>query len=80
MAADRSVKRTVGGQAFKVTTPGRVLYPATGTTKTQVIDYYLAVAEVMLPHLAGRDAVHTVPAPFSCWSAPSSSAPPAAHR
>lgn len=39
-----------------MTTPGRVLYPATGTTKLQVIDYYLAVAEVMLPQLAARPA------------------------
>lgn len=39
-----------------MTTPGRVFYPATGTTKTDVIDYYLAVAGVMLPHLVGRPA------------------------
>ncbi|MEJ7648195.1 MAG: non-homologous end-joining DNA ligase [Nakamurella sp.] len=46
--------RTVGGQEFKVTTPERVFYPAAGTTKADVIDYYLAIADVMLPHLAGR--------------------------
>lgn len=32
----------------------KVMYPATGTTKADVIAHYLAVAEVMLPHLAGR--------------------------
>ncbi|MEV6216162.1 ATP-dependent DNA ligase [Nocardia sp. NPDC051833] len=30
------------------------LYPATGTTKGEVIAYYSAIAEAMLPHLAGR--------------------------
>jgi bifunctional non-homologous end joining protein LigD len=31
-----------------------VLYPATGFTKGQVIDYYTRVAPVLLPHLRGR--------------------------
>jgi bifunctional non-homologous end joining protein LigD len=56
VAADRPGKRTVAGQTFKVTTPGRVLYPGTGTTKAEVIDYYLAVAGVLLPLMAGRPA------------------------
>ena len=46
----------VAGQEFKVSTPERVLYPAAGTTKADVIDYYLQVADVLLPHLAGRPA------------------------
>jgi hypothetical protein len=33
-----------------------VLYPATGTTKADVIAYYAAVANVMVPHLTGRPA------------------------
>ena len=53
---DRVTTRSVAGQDFKVTTPGRVFYPEAGTTKADVIDYYLQVAEVMLPHLAGRPA------------------------
>ena len=32
----------------------RVLYPATGTTKAEVIDYYVRVSPVLLPHVAGR--------------------------
>lgn len=32
----------------------KVLYPATGTAKGEVIDYYAAIASAMLPHLAGR--------------------------
>jgi bifunctional non-homologous end joining protein LigD len=31
-----------------------VLYPATGFTKGQVIDYYATIAPVLLPHLEGR--------------------------
>ena len=38
----------------KLTNPDKVLYPATGTTKAEVFDYYLAVAQAMLPHIAGR--------------------------
>jgi bifunctional non-homologous end joining protein LigD len=32
----------------------KVMYPATGFTKGQVIDYYARIAPVMLPHLKGR--------------------------
>jgi DNA ligase D-like protein (predicted polymerase) len=32
----------------------KVLYPATGTTKGEVLDYYARVAPLMLPHLARR--------------------------
>jgi bifunctional non-homologous end joining protein LigD len=32
----------------------KVLYPATGFTKGEVIDYYRGVAAAILPHLAGR--------------------------
>ncbi|CAA0114201.1 Multifunctional non-homologous end joining protein LigD [Mycolicibacterium vanbaalenii] len=38
----------------KLTNPDKVLYPATGTTKGHVFDYYVGVAEAMLPHIAGR--------------------------
>jgi bifunctional non-homologous end joining protein LigD len=34
--------------------PGKVLYPLTGTTKADVLAHYLAVADVMLPHLRDR--------------------------
>jgi bifunctional non-homologous end joining protein LigD len=32
----------------------KVMYPATGTTKSEVIAYYAAVAPVMLPHIRDR--------------------------
>ncbi|MGH3566622.1 MAG: non-homologous end-joining DNA ligase, partial [Pseudonocardia sp.] len=38
----------------RLTNPKKVLYPLTGTTKSNVLDHYLAVAEVMLPHLRDR--------------------------
>ena len=38
----------------KLTNPRKVLYPLTGTTKADVLAYYLAVADVMLPHLRDR--------------------------
>ena len=40
----------------KLTNPDKVLYPATGTTKQEVFDYYVNVAGAMLPHIAGRAA------------------------
>jgi bifunctional non-homologous end joining protein LigD len=40
----------------KLTNADKVLYPATGTTKADVFDYYTRIAEVMLPHIAGRAA------------------------
>ena len=33
-----------------------MLYPDSGFTKSQVIDYYARIAEVMLPHLVRRPA------------------------
>jgi bifunctional non-homologous end joining protein LigD len=38
----------------RLTNPDKVLYPATGTTKAEVFDYYVNIAEVMIPHIAGR--------------------------
>lgn len=34
----------------------KVLYPGTGTTKGEVIAYYSAITEAVLPHIAGRPA------------------------
>lgn len=44
----------VDGRELSLSNLDKVLYPASGTTKAQVIDYYTRVAEVMLPHLRGR--------------------------
>lgn len=47
---------TIDGRLLRLTNPDKVLYPATGTTKAEVIAYYVEVAPWLLPHLAGRPA------------------------
>lgn len=44
----------VGGRRLKLTNLEKVLYPATGFTKGQVIDYYARIAPVLVPHLAWK--------------------------
>ena len=44
----------IEGKHLKLSNLEKVLYPATGFTKGQVIDYYARIAPVLLPHLAGR--------------------------
>ncbi len=44
----------VGGRELKLTNSGKVLYPETGFTKGQLIEYYATVAPVLLAHLQGR--------------------------
>src|SRR5271163_4779587 len=39
-----------------LTNAEKVFYPATGTTKADIFDYYTRIAEVMVPHIAGRPA------------------------
>ncbi|MGO2740609.1 MAG: hypothetical protein ACTIAP_06400, partial [Cellulosimicrobium funkei] len=46
----------VGGHRLRLTNLDKVLYPATGTTKADVLAYLAAVADVMLPHCANRPA------------------------
>ena len=46
--------RVIDGCRLEVSNLDKVLYPSTGTTKGEVIDYYIAVAPAMLPHMAGR--------------------------
>jgi bifunctional non-homologous end joining protein LigD len=43
----------IGSRVLKVTNLDKVLYP-TGFTKGQVIDYYVQIAPVLLPHLKGH--------------------------
>ncbi|MET0235701.1 MAG: non-homologous end-joining DNA ligase [Kibdelosporangium sp.] len=44
----------VDGRRLKLSNLEKVLYPESGFTKGQVIDYYARIAPVLLPHLAGR--------------------------
>jgi bifunctional non-homologous end joining protein LigD len=44
----------VQGRKLSLTNLDKVLYPATGFTKGQVVDYYVRIAPYLVPHLAGR--------------------------
>lgn len=44
----------VEGRQIRLSNLDKILYPRTGFTKGQVIDYYVRVAPVLLPHLSGR--------------------------
>jgi bifunctional non-homologous end joining protein LigD len=50
MAGKASVVE-IQGKHLSLTNLDKVLYPATGFTKGQVIDYYARIAPVLLPHL-----------------------------
>ena len=52
--ADQIVE--VGGHRLKLTNLDKVLYPETGTTKAEVLDYYSRVAEYLIPHAKDRAA------------------------
>lgn len=67
-AKGRGERVQVGGHALQLTNLDKVLWPETGTTKSDVLAYYAAVAEWMLPHVEGRPAtrkrwVHGVEGP-----------------
>ncbi|MBB5640853.1 ATP-dependent DNA ligase [Cryobacterium roopkundense] len=46
----------VGGHRLTLTHLDKVLYPETGTTKADVLEYYATVADVLISHAAGRPA------------------------
>jgi bifunctional non-homologous end joining protein LigD len=52
--APLSLRGLGGDRTIVVRRSDKVLYPATGLTKRGVIDYYEAVAPVLLPHLRDR--------------------------
>jgi len=45
---------SVDGRTLTLTNLAKVLYPATGFTKAEVLSYYQQVAPVLLPHITGR--------------------------
>jgi len=45
---------TVAGKKLSVSNLDKVLYPKVGFTKGEVIDYYIRIAPVLLPHLKDR--------------------------
>src|ERR1700741_3785280 len=55
--AKEASKRTsveVGSRTLTLSNLDKVLYPKVGFTKAQVIDYYIRIAPVLLPHLKRR--------------------------
>jgi bifunctional non-homologous end joining protein LigD len=44
----------VDGHRLKVSNLAKVLYPEAGFTKAEVIDYYVRIAPVLLPHIGDR--------------------------
>jgi bifunctional non-homologous end joining protein LigD len=44
----------VQGRKLSLTNLEKILYPASGFTKGEVVDYYARIAPVLVPHLAGR--------------------------
>jgi bifunctional non-homologous end joining protein LigD len=44
----------IAGRQVPVSNLGKVFYPSTGFTKAQIIDYYIRVSPVLLPHLKNR--------------------------
>ncbi len=52
MAAKAREEAEIAG--VRLTSPEKVLYPEQGTTKRELAEYYLAVADHMLPHVVRR--------------------------
>ena len=52
MGKDSTVE--IQGKHLKLSNLEKVLYPKVGFTKAQVIDYYIRIAPVLLPHLKNR--------------------------
>lgn len=59
MPTDPATRVEVGGRELSLSNLDKVLYPASGTTKAEVIDYYARVGTWMLPHLRGRPVTLT---------------------
>lgn len=54
MPGSRARPVTIDGRRLALTNLDKVLYPETGTTKAEVLEYIATIAPVMLPHLRGR--------------------------
>ncbi len=44
----------VGGRALKLTNLDKVFWPELALTKRDLIEYYYAIADLLLPHLRDR--------------------------
>jgi bifunctional non-homologous end joining protein LigD len=48
------MEAVISSRGLRVRHLDRVVYPRTGTTKGELLDYYVRIADVMLPHLRDR--------------------------
>ena len=75
MSGSRARPVDIDGRRLALTNLDKVLYPETGTTKAEVLEYYATLAPVLLPHLRGRpvtrkrwvDGVGTAESPGSVF-------------
>lgn len=54
--AKQEQRVTVGNRTITLTNLDKVLYPETGTTKGEVLDYYARIGDVLIPHAKDRPA------------------------
>ena len=54
MSAGDKIAVQVEGRDLTLTNLAKVLYPADGFTKAEVLDYYQRISPVLLPHIVGR--------------------------
>jgi bifunctional non-homologous end joining protein LigD len=51
---EKEASREIGGRSLKFTNLNKVYYPDEGYTKRDVLNYYAAIADLILPHLKDR--------------------------
>jgi bifunctional non-homologous end joining protein LigD len=51
---EKEATRDIGGHTLKFTNLNKVFYPDEGYTKRDVLNYYAAIADLILPHLKDR--------------------------
>ena len=61
--ASNDVHVDVEGRTLKLSNLDKVLYPGTGTTKGEVLNYYASISGVLLPHLADRPVTRIASVP-----------------
>src|SRR5688572_3764287 len=52
--ADDATVREIAGREVRISSPDRVLFEETGTTKLGLVEYYESVAEPLLRTMGGR--------------------------
>ena len=52
--SNSSTRTVIDGRELSVSNLDKIFYPQRGFTKGQLIDYYVRIADAMLPHLRGR--------------------------